>query len=349
MSDFHLLTVSEVKKETPNAVLVTFEIPENLKSTFQFKAGQYITIKHNHNGTEIRRAYSISCAPHDQTIQVGIKKVDGGSFSVYANETLKAGDQLEVMPPQGKFIVETASENKKNYAAFAAGSGITPIMSIIRTVLQEEPNSTFLLVFGNRTTAESMFYDSLKSLEAKFPGRFFLELLFSRENSDEGYFGRIENSTVNLMVKNKYKDVNFDLYYLCGPEPMIDAVSATLKQNGVNEKKIRFELFTTSEEGLLVEPHTGDTEITIIIDEETETFHMPKKKSVLEAALDKGLDAPYSCQGGICSTCIARVVEGKVEMRKNQILTDSELAEGLILTCQAHPTTAKLIVDYDDV
>jgi len=349
MSDFHALVLSEVKRETPNAVVLTFELPESLKSSFNFLPGQYITIKHQYKGSEIRRAYSLCSTPKSGLLQVGVKKVDGGTFSVYVNDTLQAGTQLEVMPPQGKFIVQTNAENALNYAAFAAGSGITPILSIVQTVLEEEPKSTFLLVYGNKTQEETMFFESLEKLKTQFPNRLHLEYVFSRENKDGAQFGRIERSTVNFILKNKYKNTAIDAFYLCGPEPMIDLVSSTLKENGVNEKRIHFELFNTSEEGLLVAPHDGDTSVTVTLDEEIESFTMPQSKSVLQAALDAGLDAPFSCQGGICSTCIARVVEGKVEMRKNQILTDGEIADGLVLTCQSHPTTPTLVIDYDDV
>ncbi|GEQ84837.1 flavodoxin reductase [Patiriisocius marinistellae] len=349
MSDFHTLKVSKIDKNTPNSVIITFAVPGNLMRDFAFKAGQYLTIKHTIEGKEVRRAYSICSAPHDKVLQVGVKKVDGGAFSVYANESLKDGDTLEVMPPQGKFIVNPEKDNAKNYAAFAAGSGITPILSIIEAVMEDEPDSKFLLVYGNQTRENTMFYDAIMKLKQKNPQRFFPNFIYSRSREDNARFGRIDRSIVNYYLKNEFEYTVFDAFYVCGPEPMIDEVSSTLKENGINEKAIHFELFKTSEGGLLVESHDGTTNISIIIDDETTTFNMSQEKSVLDAALEKKLDAPYSCQGGICSTCIARIVEGKAEMRKNQILTDGEIAEGLILTCQAHPTTATLTVDYDDV
>ncbi len=349
MSNFHTLRVVNIEKETPNSVSVGFEIPEALKTTFAHKAGQYITIKHPTERGEIRRAYSIHSHPNSKLLKIGIKKIEGGSFSVYANETLKEGDTLEVMPPEGKFIIEANTSANHYYAAFVAGSGITPVLSIIETILAEEPNSKFLLVYGNQSQLETMFHARLMELSREYPNRLLLEFIYSRKHEENARFGRIDRSTVNYFLKNKFEFTAFDAFYLCGPEPMIDEVSSTLKENGINEKAIHFELFTTAEEGLLVEPHEGDTTITVTVDDEVETFTMPKSTSVLEAVLDNGLDAPYSCQGGICSTCIARITEGKAEMRKNQILTDSEIAEGLVLTCQAHPTTATLAVDYDDV
>ncbi len=346
MNDFHSLVVSAIKRETPYAVSVEFEIPNHLKDKFKFKAGQYVTIKYIHNDKEIRRAYSICSSPNYKNLCVGIKKVDHGIFSSFANDELKVGDRLEVMAPTGKFLLEP---NLRNYAAFAAGSGITPIMSLIKSTLEEEENTTFLLVYGNRTLEETMFYDEIAELKERYPERFFVEFLFSRREEKIGRFGRIDRGMVNYFLKNKYENTRYESFYLCGPEEMIDEVAATLKTSGINSKQVHHELFSTAEKGLLVEKHDGNTQITIILDDEEETFEMPQTKSVLEAALNEGLDAPYSCQGGICSTCIAKIKEGKAEMRKNQILTDSEIAEGLILTCQAHPTTERLIVDYDDI
>lgn len=346
MNEFHSLVITDIKRETPYAVSVAFEIPDQLKEKFNFAAGQYITIKHFDNGKEIRRAYSICSTPKSKVLRVGIKKVDKGIFSPHANDNLRVGDQLELMPPAGKFLLEA---NLRNYAAFAAGSGITPILSLIQSTLEENPESTFLLVYGNRTKEETMFLSDILEMKEEYPDRFFYELLFSRKQDPDGRFGRVDRGMVNYFLKNEYQDIAFESFYLCGPEEMIDEVSATLKSHGINAKQIHFELFSTAEKGLLVGKHDGTTQITVILDDEEETFEMPQTKSVLEAALDEGLDAPYSCQGGICSTCIAKIKEGKAEMRKNQILTDSEIAEGLILTCQAHPTTPRLIVDYDDI
>ena len=212
-----------------------------------------------------------------------------------------------------------------------------------------EPESTFSLVYGNRSFEETMFAANLLSLKQKYPDRFFLEFIFSRKKEDTGLFGRIERSTLNYLLKNKFGGHTLQAYYLCGPKQMIDTVSEILKEKGVDEKQIFFELFTTSDEGSLKEVHDGFTKLTVTLDDETETFVMPQSSSILDAVLDHGLDAPFSCQGGICSTCIARMSGGKAEMRKNQILTDDEIEEGLILTCQAHPSSTILNIDYDDV
>lgn len=349
MNTFHSLVISEVKQETPNSVSITFQIPAELKAKFSFQAGQYITIKHLVDDNEIRRAYSICSTPKSGLLTIGVKKVQGGRFSVFANTELIAGDILQVMAPCGKFILSPNPERSKKYCAFVAGSGITPVLSIIQTILEEEPNSSFALIYGNQSKAETMFFNELEVLQTKFPERFALQYVFSREEVENALFGRIDRANVNFLMKNRFDNVGFNDYYLCGPEIMIDVVSSVLKKNHVNTKQIHFELFTTSEGDLLVEPHDGTTKITIILDDEVQTFIMPQNKSILDAALENDLDAPYSCQGGICSTCIARIKEGKAEMRKNQILTDGEIADGLILTCQAHPTTPKLEVDYDDV
>ncbi|GAB5400710.1 MAG: ferredoxin--NADP reductase [Aureisphaera sp.] len=349
MSEFHLLSISELKKETPNAVCITFDIPSHLVETFKFKAGQYITLKTELNGQEVRRAYSLCSSPESGTWSVGVKKVEGGTFSVFANDVLKVGDTLEVMLPEGNFMFEPQQNESRHYAAFAAGSGITPVLSIIKDVLEREPQSRFTLVYGNKSKVETMFFDQLELLKESFSDRLIVEYIFSQSEEQNAMRGRIDRSVVNYLLKNRFQDFSFDRYYLCGPEEMINVVSETLKSRGVNGEHILFELFTTSEEGELKESHEGNTQITIIVDDETETFTMSQEQSVLDAALDQDLDPPYSCQGGICSSCIARVKEGKVEMRKNQILTDSELEEGLILTCQSHPTTTTLVVDYDDV
>jgi len=349
MNDFHSLSISEVKKETKNSVSITFEVPETLKEIFLFKAGQYITIKHTLEGSEVRRAYSLCSSPSSKVLKVGVKKVKKGCFSVYANEQLKVGDVLEVMPPEGNFVFEPNDSLQKKYAAFVAGSGITPVLSIIKDVLEREANSTFVLVYGNKRLDETMFYTELERLKTEYPERFNVEYIFSQNQEKNALRGRIDRSVVNYLLKNKYGETSFDTFYLCGPEEMINETSETLQSRGVDKENILFELFSSSQTGTLSENHDGNTTVTIVLDDEAETFFMSQKQSVLEAAMEKGLDPPFSCQGGICSSCIARVVKGKVEMRNNQILTDSELEEGLVLTCQSYPTTPTLEIDYDDV
>jgi ring-1,2-phenylacetyl-CoA epoxidase subunit PaaE len=348
MSQFYPLKIKEVIRETPEAVSLSFEIPSNLKETFKYKAGQYITLRTNLEGKEVRRAYSLCSAPGTEEFKVTVKEVEGGKFSVLANNILKAGDILEVHPPEGKFIFEPASRSN-TYAAFAAGSGITPVLSIIKTVLSQEPESNFILVYGNKSTENTIFYKELLELQAKFPERLFIEFIYSRTREENAQFGRIETSTVNYVLKNKFKDSNIETFYLCGPEEMITNVKTILLENGVKDENILFELFTTEDTGAVETGVEGQVEVTITVDDEETTFTMDSEDTVLDAALEHDLDVPYSCQGGICSSCIARITEGKAEMRKNQILTDSEIAEGLILTCQAQALTPSLKVDYDDV
>ncbi|USD26681.1 ferredoxin--NADP reductase [Flagellimonas marinaquae] len=348
MSASHALKIAAVDQLTPNAVALTFNIPENLTNAFAFKAGQYITIKHEMDGKELRRAYSISSPPSSGKLTVGIKKVENGTFSVFANEHIKVGDTFEIMPPEGRFIFE--DDSPKNIAAFAAGSGITPIMSIAQTVLESNPENVFVLVFGNQSPEETMYFKEIQAIKEQYGDRFFVQYVYSRSTEKDALFGRIEKSTVNFVLKNKFKETAFDGFYLCGPEDMIHLVTDTLKDNGVDEGEIHFELFTSGDaEDSLAEDLEGKTQVTVILDDESYNFVMDKKEIVLDAVLKQDIDAPYSCQGGVCSSCIARLTEGKAEMVKNQILTDGEINDGFVLTCQSHPITSKITVDFDNV
>jgi len=350
MSQFHKLTIKDIHRETEKSVTITFNVPENLKENFTFQAGQYITVKTTINGNEVRRDYSLCSSPKSGELKVAVKEVEGGTFSAYANNTLKVGDVLEVASPKGRFVFTPNDSKTKNIAAFAAGSGITPVLSIIKCALEEEVYSKVILVYGNKTTKDTMFLDALLALHHNYKERFSIQFVFSQEDEDDAIFGRIEKSTVNYVMKNKHKHIDVDAFYLCGPETMIHTVKDVLTEHEIPQDRIHFELFKAAKSAPVTEDAVeGETEITITVDDETTTFTMSQKQSILEAALDKDLDAPYSCQGGICSSCIARITEGEAKMRQNNILTESELAEGLILTCQAHPTTSKIIVDYDDV
>lgn len=348
MSASHALKIAAVDQLTPNAVALTFDIPENLKEAFAFQAGQYITIKHKINGKELRRAYSISSPPSSGKLTVGIKKMEGGTFSVYANEQIKVGDTFEVMPPEGRFVFDDASPQK--IAAFAAGSGITPIMSIAQTVLERNPENVFVLVFGNQSPEETMYFREIQTIKEQYGNRFFVQYVYSRSTEEDALFGRIEKSTVNFVLKNKFKETAFNGFYLCGPEDMIHQVTDTLKGNGVDEGAIHYELFTSEDtEDTLAEELEGKTQVTVILDDESYSFVMDKKEFVLDAVLKQDIDAPYSCQGGVCSSCIARLTDGKAEMVKNQILTDGEINDGFVLTCQSHPLTSQITVDFDNV
>jgi ring-1,2-phenylacetyl-CoA epoxidase subunit PaaE len=350
MSTFYKLHIKDITRETPSCISVAFTIPSELKSVYQFISGQYVTLKLTLDGEEIRRAYSICSSPNSDELRIAIKSVQNGHFSKFANENLKVGDIIEVGQPEGRFVFEPNAEKQKNYVGFAAGSGITPIMSIIQSVLESEPKSSFVLVYGNKTPEDTIFHQQLHDLHLKYVARFFVHYVYSKVNVEGELFGRIDKSVVNFVLKNKHKEKEFSKYYLCGPETMINLVSDVLKEHHVAEKNILFELFSTpAGENEAAKSADGHSKITIMVDDEETTFEMSQKQTVLEAALKHGIDAPYSCQGGICSSCLARVTNGTAVMSKNSILTDSEIANGLILTCQAHPTSTEIYVDYDDV
>ena len=350
MSSFLKLIIKEVKRETKDAVSILFNVPEELKANYNFIAGQYLNLKLTLDGQEIRRAYSICSSPESGELRIAIKAVKHGTFSPFANTKLKAGDVIEVGTPEGKFTFEPQAERQKNYVAFAAGSGITPIMSILKSVLKNEPKSSFVLVYGNKSPEETIFHQELHDLQLQYVGRLFVHYVYSQAKAENALFGRIEKSAVNFVLKNKHKELEFDKFYLCGPEEMINIVSNVLKEHNVKDSAIKFELFASSSaENNIEKSLSGHSKITIMVDDDETTFEMSQKQTVLDAALKQGIDAPYSCQGGICSSCLARVTSGTAEMTKNSILTDKEIASGLILTCQAHPTSESIYIDYDDV
>ncbi|PID68795.1 MAG: flavodoxin reductase [Flavobacteriales bacterium] len=350
MITFHKLAIKEISKEGENAVAILFDIPENLQETYKFIPGQYITIKKELNGKKLRRAYSISSLPSAKNLRIGVKAVDKGQFSTYATRELKVGDILEVSEPEGRFTLQPNPQNSKSYLAFVAGSGITPILSMIKSVLEIEKNSRFVLVFGNRSVSETMFFDEITKLLEAYPKNFFVQFVFSRKAEEEALFGRIDTAVINFIWNKKFKDFNFDQIFLCGPEPLINLAKEVLASKGVDPQNVHFELFT-SELGEKVneEMLDGKTKVTVILDDETTTFIMDKEQTILNVALEEGLDPPYSCQGGVCSTCLAQIKDGHAKMDKNSILTDDEIEEGLILTCRAHPTTDSITIDYDEV
>ncbi|WOC41004.1 ferredoxin--NADP reductase [Polaribacter sp. HL-MS24] len=348
MATFYKVHIKEIKQETAHAVSVVFEIPENLQSEFVFSAGQYITLQLEINGSRIRRAYSICSTPKSGELRVAIKAVEKGVFSTYATSKLKAGDSIEISAPEGRFLLSPGAN--KNYIGFAAGSGITPLRSMLETVLETEPSATFTLVYGNKTVADTIFYDALNSLKERYTDRFNLHYIFTREEVKNCLRGRIDENVTNYIVKNRYKETSFDAAFLCGPEEMIKEASKTLEKNNIKKENIHFELFTaTVDVEKAAQVQEGLTAVTVILDDEELTFTMSQTDDLLAASLRNDIDAPYSCQGGVCSSCLAKVTEGKAVMVKNSILTDSELADGFILTCQAHPTTASITIDFDDV
>jgi len=350
MSTFYQLSIKEIRQETNDSVSIVFNIPQDLKEKFKFIPGQYITIKKTLEDKEVRRAYSICSSLGSDIIKVAIKRVDNGLFSKYAVNELKIGDILEVSRPEGRFDLMPNSKHKKNYAAFVAGSGITPVLSMIKSVLEVETESDFILVYGNKSIDDVMFKDEIEALTLSYPNKFKVQYVYSRYEEDGTLFGRIDTSVLNFILNNKCKDMKFDDFFLCGPEPMINLIKSNLLDKGVAEKNIHFELFSTNVDDKVGDADIdGRTTVKVLLDDEEHTFEMDRGKTILEVALKKGLDAPYSCQGGICSTCLAQITEGKAIMDKNSILTDDDIEDGLILTCQAHPTTPNISIDYDDV
>ena len=350
MSIFYKLRVKEVRRETVDAVSVAFDVPDELKKEFSFLPGQYITIQKDLDDSLLRRAYSICSSPYSDELRVAIKHVEKGRFSNYANQDLKEGDSLDVAGPEGRFVLEIDQSSQKDYLAIAAGSGITPIMSMIKAVLENEKESRFALIYGSKSGEKTIFRDELDEMVASSGGRLQVQYVYSQIISDKALFGRIDGKMIKKLLKNEFSDWNFETYFLCGPEEMIDDTKARLIKNGINEDAIKLELFSsTSNKKEVTKSLSGNTEITIVLDDEEVTFEMRMDELILDVALANALDAPYSCQGGVCSSCLAKVVEGEAVMERNTILDDEEIEEGLILTCQAHPTTSKIKIDYDDV
>ena len=353
---FQKLTVADIRKETSDCVSVAFTVPADLKETFQYKQGQYITLRTIIHGKDVRRSYSICSSPLDNELRVAVKKVDGGLFSAYANEQLQKGDVLDVMPPIGKFFTELDPHQSKNYVGFAAGSGITPLLSIIKTTLRTEPKSEFTLVYGNRNRHSIIFKEELEGLKNLYMNRFRVIYVLSREKTDAAInFGRIDAEKCSALSGKTIDITNTDDFFLCGPENMIFSVKDQLEQSGVDKKKIHFELFTTpgSSQTSVVRHESSvkqevKSKITIKLDGISFDFDLGfEGDAILDAALKNGADLPYACKGGVCCTCRAKLVEGKVAMDVNYGLEPEEIEQGFILTCQSHPRTEKVVVDFD--
>jgi ring-1,2-phenylacetyl-CoA epoxidase subunit PaaE len=358
MTSFYPLTVSQVENLTTQSVAISFEIPAHLQSDFTFQAGQYITIKHKIHGKEVRRAYSISSAPAvsgpQASITVGIKEVAGGAFSPYANRYIQKGDVLEIMPPQGRFLYAPTSA-PVHILGVAAGSGITPILSIAKSVLASGSKHTFTLIYGNKSPQDVMFSSEVETLKAAYPNQLKIQWVYSQAKEENSLFGRIDTAAINYLLKNIDTDP-FDAAYLCGPEGMIKTATESLEKAGLATDQIHYELFTvatesTTEAGEATESAltAGNIAVEVTVDGETSTIEMDAKTILLDAIIKADIDAPYSCQGGVCSSCICKVTKGSASMIKNQILTDSEIADGLVLSCQAMVTSTEIAVDFDDV
>jgi len=355
---FHKVRIKEIRKETSDCVSISFDIPPQLRESFSFEHGQNITIRKHINGEETRRSYSICSAPFDKELRVAVKRVEGGIFSTLANSALRAGDELEILPPTGKFNTTLDPGNKKKYLAFAAGSGITPVISIIKTTLLVEPHSSFTLVYGNRSRSSIIFFETLEGLKNKYMNRLSLVHVLSREKTESHInYGRIDIEKLMELSKLLNYEVQ-DEIFICGPESMIFSVKEFLEQKGVDKRKIHFELFTTpgmkkSSSGLSDdknhETSSGSkSKITIKLDGRKFDFDLSyDDDSILDASLKQGADLPYACKGGVCCTCKARLLEGQVAMDVHWGLEDEEIQQGYILTCQSHPKTSKVVVDFD--
>ena len=355
MSKFHQLTVSEIKNETPDCVSVTFEVPSNLLADYQYIHGQHLTLKLLVNGKEVRRSYSLCSSPSiKEPLKVAVKRVKGGVGSNFIYDNLKKGDKLEVMTPTGNFHTELKSTNRKHYVLFAGGSGITPMMSIIKTTLIAEPQSKLTLFYGNFDENATIFKKELDELVSLNPGRLTLHYIFEKPatpNHPAELVGMLTKDKVKEVI-SKYLERNPVIeYFVCGPGPMMDNVKEVLESNNVNKNFIHIEYFTS----IIEEPkkdaadiHGAICEVTVIADGSETTFQLATDgDAILDAAMDAGVDAPFSCKGAVCATCRAKVMEGKVSMTMNYALTDDEVEEGYILTCQAHPITPTVVVDYD--
>lgn len=354
MSKFYPLTVGKVKQETRDTIVVTFDVPDELKEIFHYQQGQYLTLRADINGADLRRAYSICSAVQEQQLRVAIKRTPGGIFSTWANDSLKPGQSLQVMPPMGHFNLPLSPSNHKHYLGFAAGSGITPILSIIKTTLLTEPYSRFTLVYGNRASSSVIFKEELSDLKDVYLERLSIVYVMSREQQDVELFnGRITAEKCAQLFRSWIPLHDVDAAFLCGPEEMTQAVSSTLQQQGMDQSNIKVELFTASRpkhKSAVQRPVIGaqECEVTVVIDGHHTVFSMIKEKeSLLDAGLNHGIDMRYSCKSGVCSTCRCKVVQGKVEMDANYALEDYEIARGFVLSCQSFPVTDSLLIDFD--
>ncbi|MCF0264359.1 1,2-phenylacetyl-CoA epoxidase subunit PaaE [Acinetobacter guillouiae] len=352
MSQFVPLTIKSITPQTEQAICIAFDLTPEQQQRFQYQPGQHLTIRHLTESGEIRRCYSI-CSDVQEDMSIAIKKIDQGQFSTWANDNLKAGDQLEVMPPQGIFFQKVAKTGGKNYLGFAAGSGITPILSIIKTVLLQQQAASFTLIYGNRTWKQTMFAEQIMDLKDRFKERFQLINVFSREMNDSALFnGRIDAEKLQLLFKANLIHAEFDHCFACGPNEMMEAVETVLPEFGIERSKIHTERFNTGAVKKATAQHIGnrnEEKVNIVLDGRELIIEVSKEDdSILDAALRAGADLPYACKGGVCATCKCKVLEGKVEMAINYSLEPEELAKGYVLSCQALPTTPNVRLSFDE-
>ena len=355
---FYSLKVKDVRPETAECVSVSLEVPADLQEKFRFAPGQYLTFRRHFNEAEVRRSYSICSSPKDGELRVAIKKVEDGKFSTYAHGELKAGDVLDVMPPMGNFTIKNKEAKHKEYLAFAAGSGITPIISIMKSVLEDEPNSSFTLVYGNRSKNSIIFREAIEALKNKYMLRLRVYYVLSREYMEIPLFsGRIDAAKCAEFCKSLIDISTIDEAFICGPEEMILSVRKQLMDLGMPQGNVHIELFTSPDQPKAdhekwVASHKNQdgptSKVSITLDGTTFDMDVPfVGESILDAALKAGADLPYACKGGVCCTCRALVTEGEVEMEVNYALDEHEVQKGYVLTCQSHPRTEKVVIDFD--
>lgn len=350
-SSFYPLLVRSITPETAEAIVVTFDVPAPWRELFRFTQGQHLTLRAQINGEEVRRSYSICSAVQDEMLRVAIKLLPGGIFSHWAAANLKPGATLEVMPPVGHFYVPLAAENRKHYIAFAAGSGITPVLSILKTTLLTEPRSSFTLFYGNRSSESIMFREELADLKDQFLGRFQLVHALTREHKEcELFNGRITPEKCESLLKQLGCINDIDEVFICGPQEMSAALAEKLKSLGIPEAQVKVELFgaATPPPKRTVIAAAGACQATIVADGRQRSFTMPNnEESILDAALKRGIELRYSCKSGVCATCRAKLLEGRVEMDVNYSLEPDEVRRGFVLTCQSHPLTDHVKLDFD--
>jgi ring-1,2-phenylacetyl-CoA epoxidase subunit PaaE len=355
---FRPLRILDVRNETSDCLSISFQIPEEWKEEFTYHAGQNITLKSLVDGEELRRSYSICSSPRENELRIAIKKQEGGRFSTHAHTYFKPEMELGVLAPTGNFILTLRPDQKKHYIAFAAGSGITPVMSLLKTILHEEPQSKFTLVYGNKNRSSVIFREELLALKNEYPERLHLIFIFSQEKMDAPIFeGRIDQSRCEMIFTRIIPLAADQEYLLCGPAPMIFTVRDWLHAKNIPDNKIHYELFSDPGESgstykkINPEPvrTTGKKSlVTIRLDGVSADFQIPMEgPTILESAIQAGADLPYACRAGVCASCRAKLVEGKVKMDQNYALADEELEEGFILACQSHPVTDKLVIDFD--
>ncbi|GAA6163623.1 phenylacetate-CoA oxygenase/reductase subunit PaaK [Pelagimonas sp. KU-00592-HH] len=357
MARFHDLEVTDIHKTIRDAVVVTLKPVNGAAEEFDFTQGQYLTFRQDFDGEELRRSYSICAGKDEGILQVGIKRVDGGTFSTWANEDLKVGDTVQAMPPMGGFFTALDAANEKNYLGFAGGSGITPVLSILKTTLAQEPNSTFTLVYANKGVNTIMFREELEDLKNTFMGRFnVIHVLESDAQEIDLFTGLVTEEKCAQLFNTGWIDIqSVDTAFICGPEPMMLGIAAALRTAGLDDSQIKFELFASSQPGRAkrkavskdAASGANQASASITLDGSTQTIDMPKDLTILDAALENKMDAPYACKAGVCSTCRCRVIEGEVDMVANHALEDYEVEKGYVLSCQAYPVTDNVVVDFD--